>query len=103
MNLNCPHCGGVLKINVGEHTCIYGSYDCPEVWTLRRYRDKFLSETWYGRAFIRTYYAFSPAAVRLFGNHRWFRSFFRRLNKMVSELRRKGFEDSSYNDKNGKI
>ena len=48
MNLNCPHCGGVLKINVGEHICIYGSYDCPEVWTLRRYRDKFLSETWYG-------------------------------------------------------
>lgn len=20
-------------------TCVYGSYDCPEVWTLRRFRD----------------------------------------------------------------
>ena len=20
-------------------TCVYGSYDCPEVWVLRRFRD----------------------------------------------------------------
>ena len=26
---------------------IYGSYDCPQVWTLRRYRDCALAETWY--------------------------------------------------------
>ena len=36
-------------------TAVYGSYDCPEVWTLRRYRDFELASTWYGRAFIRTY------------------------------------------------
>ena len=41
-------------------TAVYGSYDCPQVWTLRRYRDYTLAETWYGRAFIRTYYAISP-------------------------------------------
>lgn len=31
-------------------TAVYGSYDCPQVWTLRRYRDYTLAETWYGRA-----------------------------------------------------
>ena len=30
-------------------TCVYGSYDCPEVWTLRRFRDCTLEKTWYGR------------------------------------------------------
>lgn len=30
-------------------TAVYGSYDCPEVWTLRRFRDFALDETWYGR------------------------------------------------------
>lgn len=38
-------------------TCVYGSYDCPQVWTLRRYRDNTLAETWYGRLFVHTYYA----------------------------------------------
>ena len=33
-------------------TAVYGSYDCPQVWTLRRFRDDTLAETWYGRAFI---------------------------------------------------
>ena len=26
-------------------TCVYGSYDCPQVWTLRRFRDNTLAET----------------------------------------------------------
>ena len=38
-------------------TAVYGSYDCPQVWTLRRYRDFALAETWHGRAFIHLYYA----------------------------------------------
>lgn len=38
-------------------TYVYGSYDCPQVWTLRRFRDYTLHETWYGRAFIKCYYA----------------------------------------------
>jgi hypothetical protein len=41
-------------------TAVYGSYDCPQVWTLRRYRDNQLAKTWYGRLFIHTYYAISP-------------------------------------------
>lgn len=54
-------------------TAVYGSYDCPQVWTLRRYRDYTLAETWYGRAFIRTYYAISPTLVKWFGHTEWFK------------------------------
>ena len=50
-----------------------GSYDCPQVWTLRRFRDYTLAETWYGRTFIRTYYAISPTLVKWFGHTEWFK------------------------------
>ena len=30
-------------------TSVYGSYDCPEVWTLRRFRDEYLKGSVYGR------------------------------------------------------
>lgn len=81
-------------------TCVYGSYDCPEVWTLRRYRDGVLGRTWYGRKFIRLYYAISPTAVRLFGKTRWFHKLFRRrLDRMVKRLNGKGFDNTPYQDK----
>ena len=54
-------------------TAVYGSYDCPEVWTLRRFRDDSLAETWYGRAFVKTYYAISPTLVKWFGHTEWFK------------------------------
>lgn len=82
-------------------TSVYGSYDCPEVWTLRRFRDYTLAETWYGRVFIHTYYIISPTIVKWFGDTRWFKKLWRRkLDKMVSKLKLKGFEDTPYNDKN---
>ena len=66
-------------------TAVYGSYDCPQVWTLRRYRDDTLSKTWYGRAFIRTYYSISPKLVKWFGNKRWFNRFLKpKLDRMVN-------------------
>ena len=81
-------------------TCVYGSYDCPQVWTLRRYRDYTLAETWYGRAFIHTYYTISPTIVRLFGNTAWFKKMWRgRLDKMVKKLQTKGVEDTPYDDR----
>lgn len=81
-------------------TCIYGSYDCPEVWTLRRFRDDFLAKSLPGRAFIRTYYAISPTIVRLFGKFKAFRSFWKKpLDKIVQKLRDKGVEDTPYQDK----
>ena len=82
-------------------TAVYGSYDCPQVWTLRRYRDYTLAETWYGRAFIRTYYAISPALVKWFGETQWFKNIWKpKLDRMVKELNEKGVADTPYQDRN---
>lgn len=82
-------------------TAVYGSYDCPEVWILRRFRDYDLAETWYGRAFIRTYYAISPAIVKWFGKAEWFSNMWRPvLDRMVRSLKAKGYEDTPYDDRN---
>ena len=81
-------------------TCVYGSYDCPQVWTLRRYRDNNLSATWYGRAFVRTYYAISPTLVKWFGNTNWFKNMWKpTLDRMVEKLQSKGMESTPYQDK----
>lgn len=80
-------------------TAVYGSYDCPEVWTLRRFRDYSLTQTWYGRVFIKIYYAVSPSLVKYFGNTKWFKHFWKiKLDKLVSKLQIKGFKDDPYND-----
>lgn len=81
-------------------TAVYGSYDCPQVWTLRRYRDYTLAETWYGRIFIRTYYAISPTLVKWFGHTSWFKKMWKgKLDRMVSDLNSKGVEDTPYQDR----
>ena len=81
-------------------TAVYGSYDCPEVWTLRRFRDRVLAKTWYGRLFIHFYYAVSPTAVKLFGETKWFQDFFRNLlDPWVSSLQADGFESTPYQDR----
>ena len=81
-------------------TCVYGSYDCPEVWTLRRYRDNTLGSTWYGRLFIRTYYAISPTLVKWFGNTNWFKKFWKnKIDRIVSKLQNNGVENTPYEDK----
>lgn len=97
-----PSAGGTGAEKNGCYiaTCVYGSYDCPEVWTLRRFRDYTLEETWYGRLFIKCYYAISPTIVKWFGNADWFKTFWKKkLDKMVSDLNSKGIEDTSYTDK----
>ena len=82
-------------------TAVYGSYDCPQVWTLRRFRDDSLAETWYGRTFIRIYYAVGPTLVKWFGHCAWFRKMWRgRLDRMVADLNANGVESTPYNDKN---
>ena len=102
---NCSeNSGGGNKSSSGGcyiATAVYGSYDCPQVWTLRRYRDNILIKTFYGRVFIRLYYIFSPALVRCFKNSLWFkRMCLQPLNKFVKHLENKGFESSPYDDKN---
>ena len=68
-------------------TCVYGSYDCPEVMVLRSYRDNILAKTWYGRLFIKVYYAVSPVLVRWFGKKEWFTRLWKPvLGKKVEKL-----------------
>ena len=81
-------------------TAVYGSYDCPEVWTLRRYRDYVLAESVFGRLFIRTYYGLSPLAVQLFGDKKWFKGLLKpALDRFVMRLKERGIEDSAYQDR----
>ena len=108
---NCgstPTCGGGVNAPVQKKkggcyvaTCVYGSYDCPQVWTLRRYRDNTLATTWYGRLFIRIYYAVSPVLVNWFGNTNWFKRLWKGiLDRMIAKLQSDGVEHTSYEDKN---
>ena len=82
-------------------TAVYGSYDCPQVWTLRRFRDSILLKTWYGRAFVRLYYAISPTFVNLFGDTSWFNKKWKKhLDRMVKTLKKHGISDKPYKDIN---
>ncbi len=82
-------------------TAVYGSYDCPPVWTLRRFRDHTLAETWYGRSFIHTYYAINPTLVKWFGHAKWFRRVCKPLlDRMVAKLNENGVDDTAYCDQN---
>lgn len=105
-----PNSGGSSPSNSGSNsnsgcgcyvaTAVYGSYDCPQVWTLRRYRDDVLAETWFGRLFVKTYYAISPTLVKWFGKTEWFKKMWRGpLDKMVQKLQDKGVESTPYEDK----
>ena len=81
-------------------TAVYGSYDCPQVWTLRRYRDDMLASTPGGRCFIQTYYAISPTLVRWFGQNDCFINTSKRiLDKMVQQLNETGVSNLPYADK----
>jgi hypothetical protein len=80
-------------------TAVYGSYDCPQVWTLRRYRDNTLAKTWYGRSFVRMYYAISPTLVKWFGNTTWFnRLWISRLDRFIARLQQEGIAKTPYED-----
>lgn len=81
-------------------TCVYGSYNCPEVWTLRRFRDNILKNFIFGRLFIKSYYATSPTFVKYFGDKKAFTYLFKPiLDKFVKKLNNNGVESSFYIDK----
>ena len=81
-------------------TCVYGSYDCPQVWALRRFRDYDLAETRHGRAFIKAYYAISPTLVRWFGGTEWFKRMWQgSLDRLVAKCKAKGYKDTPYKDR----
>ena len=80
-------------------TAVYGSYDCAEVWTLRRFRDECLAKSWYGRTFIHIYYAVSPVLVGWFGDTKWFKKMWKgTLDSMVKNLQEKGYASTPYKD-----
>jgi hypothetical protein len=68
-------------------TAVYGSYDCAEVFALRKFRDDKLMKSWFGRQFVKAYYAVSPAMVRQFGELEWFCKLWRPiLDKIIKRL-----------------
>jgi hypothetical protein len=78
-------------------TAVYGSYDCEEVWVLRRFRDYALKRTWRGRLFIRAYYWLGPMLARRLGRAKAVRAFARtRLDKFVCSLRDAGYSNKPY-------
>ena len=78
-------------------TAVYGSYDCPEVWTLRRFRDEVLRASVLGRLFIRSYYAVSPGLARHLGSKQLFQKPVKMaLDSFVSHLKKAGFRDTPY-------
>ncbi len=80
-------------------TAVYGSYDCPEVWVLRRFRDNILAHAMIGRLLIRLYYAISPTIVKIFGKTKPFQLFWRKvLDRFVLYLMTKGIADTVYYD-----
>jgi len=80
-------------------TAVYGSYDCPQVWVLRRFRDQILEKYGWGRAFIRFYYAVSPKMAVYFGKNRLLRKNGRRLlDRLVKILEKRGLENTPYQD-----
>ena len=76
-------------------TCVYGSYNCPEVWTLRRYRDSVLQKTRLGRCFISLYYTVSPHLVNAIGD----KSLFRRVTKKMLDIKVRRLQENGVSGK----
>ena len=80
-------------------TAVYGSYDCPQVWVLRRFRDEVLMPMMCGKVFVKTYYMLSPKLLRLVGDTKLFHNIcVKILDKFVCYLKGKGFSDNPYED-----
>lgn len=80
-------------------TAVYQSYDCPEVWTLRRFRDNVLRKTKTGCEIVNIYYKISPKLVEKFSDKRWFTHFWKKLLDCVVEiLQLCGMDNTRYED-----
>lgn len=81
-------------------TAVYGSYNCPQVWVLRRYRDFYLARSFPGRLFIRAYYAISPTVVSILGDKKTFNCFWKKvLDAKITRLKGIGVSDAPYEDR----
>lgn len=80
-------------------TCVYGTYDCKELWVLRRFRDKTLSKNVIGRIGINIYYKISPYLVKALGNNGHFKKMSKNtLDTVVEILIKKGYSSKVYTD-----
>lgn len=99
MKVEPDYCNEQKKGGCYVATCVYGSYDCPEVWVLRRFRDQYLDKSAMGRSLVRLYYAVSPSIVKKFGARAFFRNPVRQtLDIFVHSLRNKGYAATPYSD-----
>ena len=81
-------------------TAVYGTYDCPELWVLRRFRDYGLRKSIIGTAFVQFYYAVSPRLVRRFRNAKRIKRVSKSiLDLLVRQLKKRGFEETPYYDR----
>ncbi len=68
-------------------TAVYGSYTCPEVVALRKYRDDYLDKHLFGRAFIKCYYFISPKLIKYIAPESRLGKFIRKtLDKKVEKV-----------------
>lgn len=70
-------------------TAVYGSYDAPEVLSLREFRDGVLQKHWWGKLFIKVYYFISPPIAKRLKNARRINALVRvALDRFVARLSR---------------
>ncbi len=72
-------------------TMVYGDYDHPQVLVLRRFRDKQLLSTHFGRVFVKCYYWVSPRLVTILSGNKKINYFIRScLERFVERLIQRG-------------
>lgn len=78
-------------------TYVYGTYDCPELWMLRRWRDEKLDRRFIGRVFIRIYYRVSPNLIGHLGSNIFFAAIARTaVGILVRALKQSGYSQARY-------
>jgi len=94
-----PEQQAINRIGCYIATAVYHSYDCPQVWVLRRFRDQRLSKSPLGRLMIKIYYAVSPNIVRISGSTYLLEKLVKPLlNRLVYRLQLQGIENTPYED-----
>ena len=65
-------------------TMVYKDYNHPQVMVLRNFRDNHLAEFFFGRAFIKFYYKYSPSWVLFLENKKTINNIIRgALNQLI--------------------
>lgn len=89
----------IKEYNCYMATYVFDSYNCPELWVLRRFRDKKLYSEKSIFPYIDLYYQISPKILKLFERSTTFQSFVKSfLFRLVQYLKSRGYEDTPYSD-----